>query len=68
MISLELFLSNQSSSLFQKMGWKFFIFYDYVIAHDVTGHEVIGHSEVRTNNSGLDLYGIENRLIVHDLE
>ena len=68
MISFVLFWSNHGSSLFQKMGWNFFIFYDYVIAHDVTGHDVIGLSEVWTDNSGLGLYGIENRLAVHDLE
>jgi len=34
----------------------------------VTGHDVISHSEIRTDISGLGLYGIENRLAVHDLE
>ena len=49
------------------MSWNFFILNDYVIAHDVTGHDVIGNLEVRTDNSGHDLYDIENRLTVHEL-
>ena len=41
---------------------------DYVIAHDVIGHDVIGHPDVRTDNSGLDLYDIENRLALCGLQ
>ena len=68
MISLELFLSNQSSSPFQKMGWNFSIFNDYVIAYDVIGHDDIGHPVVRTDSSGLALFGIKNRLVIGGLQ
>ena len=64
MNSLVLSWSKQYSSLFQKMSWNFFIFYDYVIAHYVIGHDVIGHPVVWTDNSGLGLYNIENRLVI----
>ena len=60
-------LTNSSFILFQKTVWNFFIFYDYVIGHDVIGHDVIGHPEVGTDNSGLGLYGIENRLAIGSL-
>ena len=46
---------------------KFGNFSDYVIGHDVIGHDDIGHRVVRTDNSGLDLYGIKNRLVVGGL-
>ena len=47
---------------------KFENFSDYIIADYVIGHDVIGHPEVWPVNSGLDLYGTENRLVVHGLE
>ena len=47
---------------------QFINFKDYVIAHDVIGHDVIGHPEVGTDNSGLGLYGIENRLAIGGLQ
>ena len=47
---------------------KFENFSDYIIADYVIGHDVIVHPEVRTDNSGLDQYSIENRLAVHGLE
>ena len=46
---------------------KFENFSDYVIGHDVIGHDDIGHRVVRTDNSGLDLSGIKNRLAVGGL-
>ena len=42
-------------------------FRNYVRAHYVIGHDVIGHPEVETDNSGLGLYDIENRLAIHSL-
>ena len=45
--------------------WNFFIFNDYVIARDVIGHDDIGHLVVRTDNSGIGLYGIKNRLVIY---
>ena len=47
---------------------KFENFSDYVIGYDVIGHDVIGHPEVGTDNSGLGLYGIENRLAIGGLQ
>ena len=37
------------------------------IKHTV-GHDVIGHPEVETDNSGLGLCGIENRLAIGGLQ
>ena len=50
------------------MGWNFSIFYDYVIAYDVIGHDDIGHPVVWTDIAGLGLYGIKNRLIISGLQ
>ena len=44
------------------------IFDDYVIAHDVIGHDFMGHPVIGTDNSGLGLYDISNRLVVHGLQ
>ena len=47
---------------------KFLNFDDYVIAHYVIDDDVIGYPDVRTDNSGLDLHDIENRLAKHCLQ
>ena len=62
---MSLFLSSHDSSLFRKSDGKFTNFDDYVIVDDVIGHDVTGHPEVSTDNTGLGLYGIENRLLIH---
>ena len=56
-----MFRSSPDSSLSQKIVCKFDNFDDYVIAYDVIGHHVIGHSEIRTDNSELGLSGIANK-------
>ena len=58
-----LFGSSQGSSLFQKIVCQFVNFSDYVI-----GHDVIGDPVVPTDNSGLGLFAIENRLAIHGLD
>ena len=40
-------------------------FSDYVIGYDVIGHDVIGDQVCLTDNSGLSLFAIENRLVIH---
>ena len=47
------------------MSWNFFIFYDYVIARGVIGHDDFGHPVVRTENSGIGQY---NRLTIYGLQ
>jgi len=66
--SLPAFLSTHDSSLFRKSERKFTNFDDYVIVDYVIGHDVIGHPDVRTDNAGLILFSIENRLIVAGLQ
>ena len=63
-----LFGLSQSSSFFHKLVPQFINFKDYVITDDVIGHDVIGHPEVGTDNSGLGLFGIENRLAIGGLQ
>ena len=46
---------------------QFINFKDYVITDDVIGHDVIGHPEVGTDNSGLHLSDVENRLAIRGL-
>ena len=65
---LVLFESSHDSSLFRKMLHQFGNFCNYVRAHYVIGHDVIGHPKVGTDNSGLDLYSTETRLVLHGLE
>ena len=43
-------------------------FSDYVIGHDVIGHDVIGHQVRSTDNSGLSLFAIETRLVIHGID
>ena len=43
-------------------------FSSYVIGHDVIGHDVIGDQVGPTDNSGLSLFAIENRLVIHGLD
>ena len=43
-------------------------FKDYFIAHDVIGHDVIGDPVAPTDNSGLGLVAIQNRLAIHSLD
>ena len=62
------FLSFQDSSLFQNWLWNFSIFHDYVIAGYVIGHDVIGQSVMESENSGLGLFIIENRLVIDGLD
>ena len=66
--NLAVLWPSSDSSLFQKTMRKFENFSDYVIGYDVIGHDVIGHPEVGTDNSGLGLYGIENRLAIGGLQ
>ena len=56
------------SSLFQKTMRKFENFSDYVIADYVIGYDVIGHPEVRTDNSRIGLSAIKNRLVIDGLQ
>ncbi len=65
---MSAFLSSHDSSLFRKSDGKFTNFDDYVIVDYVIGHDVIGHRDIRTDNSGLILFSIENRLIVAGLQ
>ena len=62
---MSAFLSSHDSSLFRKSDGKFTNFDHYVIVDDVIGHDITGHPEVSTDNTGLGLYGIENRLLIH---
>ena len=64
---LVLFRSSHGSSLFRKMFCQCSNFSDYVRARYVIGHDVIGHPEVPTDNSGLSLFDVENRLTIHGL-
>ena len=64
---LVLFESSHGSSLFRNMLHKFGNFCNYVRAHYVIGHDVIGHPKVETDNSGLDLSDVENRLAIRGL-
>ena len=59
-----LFWASHDSSLFQKRACQFDHFSDYVIGHDVIGHDDNGHPVVRTDNSGLALHGSKNRLVI----
>ena len=63
-----LFGSSQGSSLCQEIVCQFVNFSDYVIGHDVIGHDVIGDPVAPTENSGLGLFAIENRLAIHGLD
>ena len=47
---------------------KFENFSDSIIADYVIGDDVIGHPEIRTDNSWAGLYGIQNRLAINGLE
>ena len=59
---------SSDSSFFQKTMRKIENFSDYVIGHDVIGHDVIGDPVAPTDNSGLDLFAIQNRLIIRYLD
>ena len=59
---------SPDSSFFQKTMRKIEIFSDYVIGHDVIGHVVIGVSVALADNSGLDLFAIQNRLTIRCLD
>ena len=63
-----LFESSQGSSLFQEIVCQFVNFSDYVIGHDVIEHGVIGDPVAPTDNSELNLFAIDNRLAIHDLD
>ena len=63
-----LFGSSQGSSLCQEIVCQFVNFSDYVIGHDVIGYDVIGDPVAPTENSGLGLFAIENRLAIHGLD
>ena len=65
--NLAVLLPLSDSSLFQKTMRKFENFSDSIISDYVIGDDVIGHPKVGTDNSGLGLYDIENRLIIHSL-
>ena len=65
---MAVFRSSPDSSLFHKLVCKFDNFNDYVIVHYVIGHDVIGHPEVGTDNSGVALYDIKNRLVINGLQ
>jgi len=43
-------------------------FSDYVIGYDVIGHDVIGDPVAPTDNSGLGLVAIQNRLAIQSLD
>ena len=60
--NLELLWPSSDSSLFQKTMRKFQNFSDYVIGYDVIGDQVF-----LTDNSGLSLFAIENRLVIRGL-
>ena len=66
--NLTAFWSSPGSSLFQKMMRKFRNFDDYVTTHYVIDDDVIGYPDVRTDNSGLGLHSIENRLAKYCLQ
>ena len=62
-----LFESSHDPSLFRKMMHKLGNFCNNVRAHYVIGHDVIGHPKVGTDNSGVGLSNVENRLTIHSL-
>ena len=62
-----MFRSSPDSSLSQKIVCKFDNFDDYLRADYVIGDDVIGHPEVPTDNFGLGLLDVENRLTIHGL-
>ena len=64
--NLVVFGSPTELSFFQKKC-EFNIFRDYANAHNVTGYDVIGHPLIQTDNFGLDLSDVENRLTIHGL-
>ena len=62
-----LFGASHDSSPFQNRACQFLNFSDYVIGHDVIGHDIIGDLVSLTDNSGLGLFAIENRMTIHGL-
>ena len=45
----------------------FMIFDDYVIVHDVIGHDFTGHPDIANESFGLGLLNAENRSVLRGL-
>ena len=61
--NIEVFWSFLGSSLFHKKDPQFDDLDDYVTRYDVIRHDVIGQSDMRTDNSGLAQFISKNRLV-----
>ena len=62
------FWSFLDSSFFHKMDPQFDDLDDYVTSDDVIGHDVIGHPDIRADNSDVGQSKFENRLGIAGLQ